>query len=72
MTPEQLGIVGICFALAGAGLKKLWVFGWTYADRQTELAEVKKDRDFWRDTALKAMGHTDIALGVTKKVTEDA
>lgn len=67
LTPEQITIIGLLLAIGGAGLKKLWVFGWTYAD-------VVKDRDFWRDTALKSMGHTDrairtarVAVAVSKK-----
>lgn len=55
MAPEQWTIAGIVVAIASAGLAKLWVFGWTYAD-------MKSDRDFWRSIALKSMGHVDKAL----------
>ena len=35
--------------------------------------DLKRDRDFWRDTALRAMGHTGEALEVAKaKVASDA
>lgn len=56
MTPEQWTLFGMVAAIASAGLAKLWVWGWTFFDMQ-------KDRDFWRDTALKSMGHVDKALG---------
>lgn len=63
MPPEQWTVVGLIGAIAGAGLAKLWVFGWTYADKVKDLSEMTIDRNFWRDTALKSMGHVDKALG---------
>lgn len=64
LTPEQLTIIGLLLAIGGLGLKKLWVFGWVYETALAALAEMRRDRDFWRDIALKAMGHTDKALAV--------
>lgn len=68
LDPQQIGIVGIVLAIGVAGRAKVWVWGWTYvekvADLVKQLAEMKTDRDFWRDTALKSMGHTDKALEV--------
>jgi len=61
--PTQVTIVGLLLAIGAAGLKRLWVFGWTYS-------EAAADRDFWRDTALKAMGHTDAALAVATKASK--
>jgi len=66
LTTEQITIIGLLLAIGGAGLKKLWVFGWTYADKVKDLAEMTADRDFWRDTALKSMVHTDKAIRVAK------
>jgi hypothetical protein len=34
--------------------------------------DLKRDRDFWRKTALDAMGHTDKALEVVAKAARDA
>lgn len=58
-------IAAIGSLLAGitaAGLAKKWVWGWTYE-------EIRRERDFWRDTALKAMGHADKAIDTVRKVS---
>lgn len=65
--PQQLTVLGVLLAIGAAGLKKLWVWGWTYQEKVDEVVEMTKDRNFWRDTALKAMGHTDKALEVAEK-----
>lgn len=57
LDPSQWTLLTFIVAIGAAGLRQLWVWGWTYA-------EVKKDRDFWRNTALKALGHTDKALDI--------
>lgn len=62
MDPNQLTLASIAIALGVLGLKKMWVFGWTYADKEKDLDDMTVDRNFWRDTALKSMGHTDKAL----------
>lgn len=67
MDPNQLTVAAIAVGLAVAGVGKLWVFGWTYADKVKDLDSMEQDRDFWRDTALKSMGHTDTALDVAAK-----
>lgn len=53
----QAGVGGIFLGALVLGYRRLWVFGW-YAK---ELAE---DRDFWRMTALKSMGHADKAIDI--------
>lgn len=63
LTPEQWTLLGLVGVIAAAGLRRLWVFGWTYADKVKDLGDMTVDRDFWRDTALKSMGHVDKALG---------
>lgn len=63
VTPEQLTILGIAITLGVLGRAKVWVFGWVYADKEKALVEMTVDRNFWRDTALKSMGHVDKALG---------
>lgn len=55
--PQQVTVIAVLFGIGAAGLAKKWVFGWTYA-------ALEKDRDFWRDVALKSLGHTDKALDV--------
>lgn len=70
LNPEQVTIIGLLIALGVAGLKKLWVFGWIYSDQVKRCEEITKDRDWWRDIALKAMGNTESALEVTKVETK--
>lgn len=69
LDPQQITIVALLFGLGAAGLKKYWVFGWQYADKMAEMVKLEEDRNFWRDTALKALGHTDKALEVAAKGT---
>lgn len=53
--------------IVGAGIRRVWVFGWTLQDEKTAHAATAKDRDFWRDTALKAIGHTGKAIDVVAR-----
>jgi hypothetical protein len=73
LNPEQITILGMVLAIGGAGLAKLWVFGWLYSDKEAQrvreaaeaaeaLEKMEEDRNFWRDTALQALGHTDVLL----------
>lgn len=48
--------------VAAAGLARKWVWGY-------QLADMTKDRDFWRDAALRAMGNADKAINVVEKVS---
>lgn len=67
-------IAGIGTILTGvvvAGLNKKWVWGWTYADKDKDLDDMTKDRDFWRDTALSLLQHNDKALEVAAKGAKD-
>ena len=69
LDPQQVTIVALLFAIGGAGLRKLWVWGWVLEDKKSELAAMTVDRDFWRDTALKAISHTDKAIDVVDRTT---
>lgn len=61
LTPEQTAAVGgIIVAVVVAGIRKVWVWGWTYASAIEE-------RDFWRATALRSMGHADKAIDIAAK-----
>lgn len=71
LTAEQvIAAAAIVSAVVAAGVKGLWVFGWVYQALQKQLAEMTRDRDFWRDVALKSMGHTDKALDATALALE--
>lgn len=52
---EQITIVALLLAILAGGMRGVWVFGWAFT-------AMVKDRDFWRDVALKSMGTTDKAL----------
>lgn len=57
LTPEQITIIGLLLAIGAAGLKQLWVFGWTYEAKA-------KEADFWRDLYLRRERVTEQAIGV--------
>jgi hypothetical protein len=63
----QLGVGGLLLVTLLLGHKRLWVFGWILAECEQRLDEMETDRNFWRDVALKSMGHTDKALDVAQK-----
>jgi hypothetical protein len=75
LTPEQLTIIGLLFAIGAAGLAKKWVWGWVYeALKQTDeerLTDMTEDRDFWRDLALQLMNVNDKAIDVASKKAAD-
>lgn len=62
MDPEALttflrdaGVIGVLVIIIVGGIKKLWVWGWQYR-------EMERDRDFWRDTALRALNISEAAV----------
>lgn len=77
MDPQQITVVALVFGIGAAGLAKKWVFGWIYeaaiASLLKQLADMTADRNFWRDSTLAAMRHTDKALDVVQaqKTTPD-
>jgi hypothetical protein len=71
LDPQQVTLVTVLFAIGAAGLRRLWVFGWTYADKVIDLAEMTKDRNFWRDMALNLLETNDKAIEVAAKGTRN-
>ena len=65
----QLGLGGLLLMTLVLGHRRLWVFGWVLEESAKDLEEMRIDRDFWRDTALQSIRHTDKALDVAGKVT---
>jgi hypothetical protein len=45
----DLGIAGLILAAIILGWRRYWVFGWKYE-------EVVKERDAWREIALRSLG----------------
>jgi hypothetical protein len=66
----QAGAVGVL------GLVALMIFmGWlvpvkTINQMRKDFDEVRKDRDYWRQAAMKAMGHTDALMPVADIATQ--
>lgn len=62
LTPDQwqvvrdIGVGGLLFFALIGGFRGWYVWGAQYR-------EMVADRNFWRDIALKSMGHVDKALG---------
>lgn len=46
--------------ITAAGLARKWTWGY-------QLADMTKDRDFWRDAALRSMTTTDKAIDTVRK-----
>ena len=66
MTPEsiqlwlQLGLGGLTLGALFLGGRRLWVYGWTYA-------EMVADRDRWRDMALRGINAAEKATVVAEQ-----
>jgi len=56
MVIDPTVVIAAITAISAAAGRAVWI---VYAD-------LRRDRDFWRKTALDAMGHTDKALEVAK------
>lgn len=69
MTPEaiqgwlQIGVAGFLLVALLLGHRRVWVWGWL-------LVSVEADRNFWRDIALRSMGHAEKAIGVAARKTD--
>jgi hypothetical protein len=62
MTVEPTVVVAVIGALSAAIGRLVWL---VYTD-------LRRDRDFWRDAYLKAVGHTDRAMELAAKAAPDA
>jgi hypothetical protein len=61
LTPEQVAALGgILGAVVIAGIRQVWVWGWTYK-------AMVDDRDFWRRHALRSSDLTDRAIDIAAK-----
>jgi len=79
LTPEQTAAVAfIITAVVAAGIRGIWVWGWVHQAAlksvTDQLARERTEKAFWRNVALKSMGHTDKALEIaasSEKPTRD-
>lgn len=60
---ESLTLVGTLAIIIVAGYKRLWVFGWQFDAMQ-------KDRDFWRESAMKGTYMTERTVQVAESAVE--
>lgn len=66
VAPELIAaLVTVIVSVIGAGIRKVWVWGWTY---QAEVEE----KLFWRAAALKLMNHVDAAIGIVERKSDGA
>jgi hypothetical protein len=56
----KLGVVGLLLLILYGGREQWWVFGWQYR-------QMREDRDFWQESALKGMDLADRAVARIKK-----
>lgn len=57
---------GLIIALFG-GYKKWWVFGWIYREEQERTAKLERERDDWRDLALRGTGLVEQTVDLFKR-----
>lgn len=57
----ELGITGLLLIALLAGARRWWVFGWKYQ-------EVARERDAWREIALRGLG---VAEQILAKLQRD-
>lgn len=61
VAPELIAaLVTVIVSVIGAGIRKVWVWGWAY---QAEVEE----KLFWRTAALKLMSLNDTAIGIAER-----
>lgn len=57
---------GLMIILFG-GYRKWWVFGWIYKESETRALKVEKERDDWRDLALRGTGLVEQTVDLFKR-----
>ena len=78
LTPSDLTLVGVLVTIITAGLAKKWVFGWQYdkavadgdkavLESKAREAEMRDDRNFWRDSTLQLLNLNEKAVDVAAK-----
>jgi hypothetical protein len=50
---SDLGVIGILVAVIFGGYRGWWVFGWQFKDLKQREKAATKERDDWRDLALR-------------------
>lgn len=61
---DSFGVLGALVLAFIGGMRKWYVWHWQYR-------EVVRDRDFWRDTALRALNVGEAVIGRSRRQDED-
>jgi hypothetical protein len=80
MTPEtlqgwlQVGVSGLLLVALFLGGRKLWVFGWQFADMakqyEERIAALERDRDEWKKLAMHNLQLTAKLTEVGERIVE--
>lgn len=84
MVPLELVVSGIAFiatAVIGAGIRKVWVWGWNLTDlaaqyekviayRDQRIKDIGADRDRWKRLAMRQAGVLEDSVNVVEKAAD--
>jgi hypothetical protein len=65
---QKGGMVGLLLAILVGGMKRWWVFGWVYEDKDKQLVEKQRESDMYRELAFRG---TQLAEITTKRSLEN-
>lgn len=68
---SRIGVVGLLILALVGGFREWYIYG---PQHRRQVAEIRADRDYWRTTALRALGVTEkaIARAAAESATQDA
>lgn len=76
ITLEQGALVSLLLGALATLIARKWVPGWMYDDAirryEERLAEIEKDRAYWRDYALRVLTTAEIAVDKTGEAAATA
>lgn len=64
---SQISVVSLLTIVLFGGYRKWWVFGWIYRDAEARTVKLEKERDDWRDLALRGTGLIEQTVDLFKR-----
>ena len=64
---NTVGLVGVLVMILWGGAKRLWVYGWYYREQQQYQIRLVRERNEWRDIALRGTVLAEKAVSVLKE-----